>query len=73
MMPLRDHLEKIRPGKGPEQEQGFTFVELALVLVVMGLLLFLGDGAWLSLKESREVAKTRSSLQQIRNCLMGRM
>lgn len=73
MMPLRNQLEKIRLGKGLGPDQGFTFIELALVLVIIGLLLSLGVGAWLSLKESREVAKTRSSLQQVRNCLLKRM
>ncbi len=51
---------------------GFSLVELAIVLIVAGILVGTGYTAWISLKSSREIAKTASILQQVKDCLVRR-
>jgi prepilin-type N-terminal cleavage/methylation domain-containing protein len=53
--------------------RGFTLVELAIVLIIVGLVVSLGTAAWVSLMESRKVVQARSVLQQAKDCLVKRV
>lgn len=50
--------------------RGFTLLEIALVLVVVGILLAIGLLSWSSFAESRRYSKTNSQLMQMKNCLV---
>lgn len=52
---------------------GITLVELALVIVLIGILLGAGYISWSSLAEARRIAKTRSVLNQAKDCLIQRI
>ena len=52
---------------------GFSLVELAIVLVVVGVLLAAGVTAWRSVVETRKITKSASVLYQVRDCLIRRM
>lgn len=54
----------------PRRHRGFTLIEMAVVLVVVGLILSIGIGSWVALMKTREVGKTRSVLRQTKNCLL---
>lgn len=53
--------------------KGFTLIESAIVLVVIGTVLALGAMAWMSIKSGFEVSHTRAKLKTVRSCLMERM
>jgi prepilin-type N-terminal cleavage/methylation domain-containing protein len=50
-------------------QQGFTLIELALVIAVMGLLLSFGVVAWMSMKTSQQVSAVKTTLTSVSNCL----
>lgn len=50
--------------------RGFTLLEIALVLVVVGILLAIGLLSWSSFAESRRYSKTNSQLMQMKDCLV---
>ncbi|MBT8764141.1 type II secretion system protein [Desulfohalobiaceae bacterium Ax17] len=54
-------------------KNGFTLVELALVLVIVGLLIGGGVLSWTSLMQARKIAATRSALNQAKDCLFRRI
>ncbi len=53
--------------------KGFTLIESAIVLVVIGTVLALGVMAWMSIKSGFEVSHTRAKLKAVKSCLMERM
>jgi len=55
------------------QKNGFTLVELAIVLLIAGLILGVGIISWVSLMKARKYAYTRSILYQTKNCLLKRI
>lgn len=50
--------------------RGFTLIELAVVLVVAGFLLAVGLASWTTVVEVRRIAKAKSQLLQMRDCLL---
>lgn len=52
------------------RNSGSTLPELAIILVIIGILLGAGLLAWTSLAESRRVSKTRSQLESMKQCLV---
>ncbi|MBG0775656.1 MAG: prepilin-type N-terminal cleavage/methylation domain-containing protein [Desulfovibrionaceae bacterium] len=52
--------------------RGFTLLELAIVMVIMGVLIAVGVGSWLSMTEGRRIAKTVSDLAKVKECLVKR-
>ncbi len=53
--------------------RGFTFIEVAIVLIIAGIIISVGAASWLTFMEGRRVAKTRSVLQQAKDCLVRRV
>lgn len=53
--------------------QGFSLIEIAIVLVIVGIILSIGTASWVTMVEGRRVAKTRSVLQQAKDCLVRRV
>lgn len=64
---MAQHPSLLRP------QHGFTLIEVAIVVLIAGILLGLGAGSWHALMEAREVAQTRSVLRQTKNCLLNHM
>lgn len=62
-----------RKVRATETAPGFTFLELAIVLVIAGVILSIGAASWMTFMEGRRVAKTRSVLQQAKDCLVRRV
>lgn len=58
---------------GPGPDQGFTLLEIAIWMVVAGILLGAGVMAWSSFRDSRRLALTASQLYQIKDCLTRRV
>ncbi|MDD2219426.1 MAG: prepilin-type N-terminal cleavage/methylation domain-containing protein [Desulfoplanes sp.] len=56
-----------------QASQGFTFIEMAIVLIIVGVILSIGAASWITFMEGRRVAKTRSVLQQAKDCLVKRV
>jgi prepilin-type N-terminal cleavage/methylation domain-containing protein len=56
-----------------QTSQGFTFIEVAIVLIIAGIILSIGAASWITFMEGRRVAKTRSVLQQAKDCLVKRV
>lgn len=54
-------------------KSGFTLIELSIVLVVIGLILGIGFTSWSLIIEARSIAKTQSTLRQVKSCLLKRM
>ena len=52
---------------------GFTFIEVAVVLIIAGIILSIGAASWVTFLEGRRVAKTRSVLQEAKDCLVRRV
>lgn len=52
-----------------KNNNGFTILELAVVLVVIGLLISFGVVAWISMKNSQQVSTSRTLLRIASDCL----
>ena len=50
-------------------DRGFTLVEIALVITVIGLLLTFGVSAWTSMKTSQQISATNTTLKTVSSCL----
>lgn len=50
-------------------QQGFTLIELAFVITVMGLLLSFSVVAWMSMKTSQQLSAAKTTLTSVSNCL----
>ena len=55
------------------QKNGFTLVELAIVILIAGLLMGIGIFSWQSMMKARKIAATRSALYQAKDCLLTRI
>ena len=53
--------------------KGFTLVELAIVLVIIGIIISAAGLGWYSLMEGRKLAKTYGTMVQAKECLVKRM
>ncbi|WP_169309235.1 type II secretion system protein [Desulforhopalus sp. IMCC35007] len=51
------------------QQRGFTLIELALVITIMGLLLSFGLVAWMSMKTSQQISAVKTTLTSVSDCL----
>lgn len=51
-------------------EKGFSIIELAIVLVLIGLVIGVAAASWRSFMDARQIAKAQSTLFQVRNCLI---
>ncbi len=67
---LRRKATSQRPSHAPI---GFTLIEMAIVLVIVGLLLSAVGIGWYSVLEGRRIAQTRSILQQTKDCITQRL
>lgn len=52
---------------------GVTLIEMAIVLIIVGIILSIGVASWVTFMEGRRVVKTRSVLQQAKDCLVKRV
>ncbi len=52
------------------RQSGFSLVETALVLLLVGFLLSLGTASWSTLATSKRIAQTRSELLGVKQCLV---
>lgn len=48
---------------------GFTLIELAFAITVIGLLLSFGVTAWMSMKTTHQISATKTTLQSASSCL----
>lgn len=53
------------------QQQGFTLIELSMVIAVVGLLLSFGVTSWMSMKTSQQIAAANATLRTAARCLTG--
>lgn len=60
----------MRLSKKPLNNHGFTIIELALVITVIGLLLSFGISAWMSMKTSQQISAANATLKTVTNCLI---
>lgn len=49
---------------------GFTIIELAMVITVMGLLLSFSIASWMSMKTSQQISAANAALKTVSNCLI---
>ncbi len=61
------------PRRDDRPAQGFTMMELSIVIVIIGLLMAGGVAGFSAVMEGRRVAKTASILYQAKQCLLKRM
>ncbi|WP_457572461.1 hypothetical protein [Desulfovulcanus sp.] len=52
---------------------GFTLIEMAVILIIIGLILFVGVASWQTLSEGRRITQTRTILEEAKDCLIKRM
>ncbi len=52
---------------------GFTMLEVGIILLVLGFIITVAIFSWLSLMESREIAKTKATLLVVKRCLLKKM
>ncbi|NJB67872.1 prepilin-type N-terminal cleavage/methylation domain-containing protein [Desulfobaculum xiamenense] len=64
-----------RPGgvTAPARTRGFTIIEMAIVVVIVGILISASSFAWVTVWEGRRLGKTNAVLIEVRNCLVKRM
>lgn len=58
--------------KPPTSPAGFSLLEVSIALVIIGLLLAVGVLSWSSVVETRRLAKARTQLLEMRDCLLRR-
>jgi prepilin-type N-terminal cleavage/methylation domain-containing protein len=63
-------LHRVSPRK--RSRNGFTLVEIGIVLVIVALMLGFGVTAYMGLMETRKVAKAQSMLKDAKSCLLKR-
>ncbi len=70
----REKLEKYtRPGRFGGicvGRKGFSLLEMAMVLAVLGLLLSFMSVAWISMKRSQQISSAKTMLEAVSNCLL---
>jgi prepilin-type N-terminal cleavage/methylation domain-containing protein len=49
---------------------GFTLVEAAIVLVIVGVILGIGTSAWMTMNDAREITLTSNRMRAAKNCLI---
>lgn len=49
---------------------GFTLIELAIVITVIGLLLSFAITSWMSMKTSQQISAANATLKTVSNCLI---
>lgn len=52
---------------------GFTLIEMSIIIVIIGIILGAGTLGWNAVIEGRKLAKARSTLYEVRDCLVRRM
>ena len=61
---------KIQTGKTLEyKQQGFTLIELAMVITVVGLLLSFSVSSWMSMRTSQQISAANATLTTAARCL----
>ncbi len=50
--------------------RGFTLIEISIIIVVIGIILFAATGAWNMLVRGRQISATRNVLKSVNNCLL---
>lgn len=53
--------------------RGFTILEMAIVLVIVGIIISAASMAWVTVWEGRRIGETNSILVKAKNCLIERM
>jgi len=51
---------------------GFTLIELSVVLVIIGIILFAGIAAWSTIVAGQRITATRAEMENIKRCLINR-
>lgn len=52
---------------------GFTLIELSVVLVIIGVIMFAGIAAWTTIVEGQRITATRAEMENIKRCLINRV
>jgi prepilin-type N-terminal cleavage/methylation domain-containing protein len=52
---------------------GFSLLEVAIVLVIAGIILGIGTSAWLTMNEARRITLTTNRMRAARDCLINRV
>lgn len=52
---------------------GFTLIELSVVLVIIGLIMFAGIAAWSTIVAGQRITATRAEMENIKRCLINRV
>ena len=50
--------------------QGFTLIEMTMILVVIGAIMSIAISAWMSMTESRRLSAAKAVLEASQNCLL---
>jgi prepilin-type N-terminal cleavage/methylation domain-containing protein len=59
--------------RASESLTGFTLIELSVVLVIIGLIMFAGIAAWSTIVEGQRITSTRATMENIKRCLITRV
>lgn len=60
-------------GRSGRRNAGMTLIEIAIVLVIAGILLGLASMSWNMLYEGRKIAITRGEMRRVKNCIVSRV
>lgn len=52
---------------------GFTLIELSVVLVIIGVIMFAGIAAWSTIVAGQRITATRAEMENIKRCLINRV
>lgn len=66
-------LPSLRVFRVPRSLAGFTLIELSVVLVIIGIIMFAGIAAWSTIVAGQRITATRAEMENIKRCLINRV
>lgn len=58
-----------RQGLAGQGSKGFTLIEMAIVLVIAGIIMGIGASGWMLLAEGRKNTSTYATMRRVRDCI----